>query len=43
MHVLLIALVLMILFPALARLVGSIMIWVIVVVALLAIVGIASR
>jgi hypothetical protein len=43
MHVLLIALVLMILFPALVRLVGSIMIWTIVAVAITALVGIAFR
>jgi hypothetical protein len=42
-HILLIALVLMILFPALARLVGSIMIWTIVAVAIMALVGVAFR
>jgi hypothetical protein len=43
MHVLLIALVLVLLFPALVRLVGSIMIWTIVAVAIMALVGMALR
>jgi hypothetical protein len=43
MHILLIVLAVMILFPALARLVGSIMIWTIVVVAIMAILGMAFR
>jgi hypothetical protein len=38
-----VALALMILFPALARSVGSIMIWTIVAVAIMALVGMALR